>query len=214
MRYVFRDWVEYAYKSYGIAQIPEIDGSEYKKECDMILNKYQKANKKADIKGLMDKALLELKDELDNDKQSYLGEFYMRMNANFSGAGQFFTPHHIGIFMAEMSIGSGDDVDGLIKEKGYISTSDSSCGAGVLLLAFANVFEKKYPGYDLSDNVFLYGGDIDINCCYMTLLQLSLANLSGIICHGDSLDKNSKKPEYFTPAFLKSNLYELIFKKS
>ena len=50
--------------------------------------------------------------------------------------GQFFTPYDICRAMAAMNL--GEDLKSQIEEKGWVSVSDPACGAGALLLAFAN----------------------------------------------------------------------------
>ena len=72
----------------------------------------------------------------DNPKQDFLGDLYTSLNLHQHQKGQFFTPYHVCEFMAEVQLVG--DFETQVEQKGYISVSDSACGAGALLIAFAN----------------------------------------------------------------------------
>ena len=77
-----------------------------------------------------------IKTEKDCD---FLGELYMALELGNHWKGQFFTPYHLCRAMAKIN---SIDVEE-IKQKGYISVNDMACGAGALLIAYANEAEER-----------------------------------------------------------------------
>ena len=75
-----------------------------------------------------------------------------------SGRGSSFTPYDICRAMAAMNL--GEDLKSQIEEKGWVSVSDPACGAGALLLAFANECKRNHINYQTS--VFFVAQDIDV----------------------------------------------------
>ena len=70
-----------------------------------------------------------------NPDQDFLGELYMLCELGNDASGQFFTPYDVCRCMVEISGGS----DPAAENAGFFSVSDPACGAGALLIAFANL---------------------------------------------------------------------------
>lgn len=75
----------------------------------------------------------------ENPDQDFLGELYMACNLGNDHAGQFFTPYNVCQCMSEITY----DVPALLDGKGFIAVNDPACGAGALLLSFANICKPK-----------------------------------------------------------------------
>ena len=122
---------------------------------------------------------------LDVDpRQDFLGEVYHALNLQQHQKGQFFTPYHICEFMSEIQVG---DLEGQLEEKDYATVSDPACGAGAMLIAFANVALKHKVNYQ--QKVLFVAQDIDLTAVLMCYIQLSLLGCSAIVIRGDSLAK-------------------------
>lgn len=81
--------------------------------------------------------LFEVVAELERDQeQDFLGELFMALGLGNEWKGQFFTPYDI--CRAMSAITYGPDMAARIEKQGWISVSDPACGAGALLIAFAN----------------------------------------------------------------------------
>lgn len=134
-----------------------------------------------------------------NPEQDFLGEMYHRLNLQQHQKGQFFTPYHISHFMAEIN---AEGVEDVIAEKGFVSVSDSACGAGAMLVAYANVLRSK--GINYQTQALLVAQDIDRTAALMCYIQLCLCGCSGCVIIGDSLLRPGFHPDndiWFTPLF-------------
>lgn len=136
----------------------------------------------------------------DNPKQDFLGNLYTALNLNQHQKGQFFTPYHICEFMAEVQ--NGGDLKAEVEKKGFISVSDPACGAGALLIAFAN--SAKAHGVNYQEKVLFVAQDIDATAAKMCYIQLTLLGCSACVIIGDSLVKPGFHPDnevYYTPMY-------------
>lgn len=117
--------------------------------------------------------------------EDILGEIFTQEGLGNSRLGQFFTPFHISDFMANVVIGEKENIEQIIEEKGYISLSEPTCGAGGMILAVAKVLKEK--GINYQEKLLVHAVDISELCVYMTYVQLSLYGIPGIVYCGDSI---------------------------
>lgn len=117
----------------------------------------------------------------ENPEQDFLGELFMGLGLGSHWNGQFFTPYHIGHFMA---IASLETVDITAEQKGYVGILDPCCGAGVLLIAARNVLASKNIG---PLQALYVAQDIDVTAALMCYIQLSLLGCAGYVVVGNSL---------------------------
>lgn len=144
----------------------------------------------------------------ENPDQDFLGELYMACNLGNDHAGQFFTPYNVCQCMSEITY----DVPALLDGKGFIAVNDPACGAGALLLSFANICKRK--GINYQEKVLFVAQDIDYTVGLMCYIQLSLMGCAGYVVIGNTLinpctayDKKGLLPAgdperiWFTPLF-------------
>ena len=125
--------------------------------------------------------------------QDFLGDIYMEIGMGNARAGQFFTPYHVCRLMAKV----GGDINGdAIRERGYITVYDPCCGASGLLIAYAEHFREG--GFNPQTQLAAYAEDIDITCCRMSYVQLSLLGIPARVRHMDSLS-NEVWAQWVTP---------------
>ena len=135
----------------------------------------------------------------DNPEQDFLGKLYHRIGLEQEQKGQFFTPYHICEFMSEINY-AGDEMLDAKTGKKYITVSDPACGAGAMLIAFANTARKYKINYQ--DKVLFVAQDIDETAMLMCYVQLSLLGCNAAVIRGDSLAKPGFHPDndvWFTP---------------
>lgn len=121
-----------------------------------------------------------------NPDQDFLGDMYMAVGMGNEHAGQFFTPYSICKAMAKMT---APDIPGEIQKRGWLSVNDPACGAGALLVAFANECLLQNVNYQTS--VLFVAQDIDYIVGCMCYLQLSILGCPGYVKIGDTLARPS-----------------------
>lgn len=120
----------------------------------------------------------------ENPAQDFLGKLYMQFNLENKWHGQFFTPWHIAELMAKMLV--GDNLKEKIVSEGYISVNDPCCGAGCMLIAFANICKDDLK-VNYQKDVLFVGQDIDPVVAKMCYIQISLLGCPGYVVIGNSL---------------------------
>ena len=171
-----------------------------------IINKYTSKEQEALIE--MFKLVILAFEE--NPEQDFLGEMYHHLKLHQHQKGQFFTPYHICHFMSELNF-SDNDMKDKLDEKGYITVNDPACGAGALLIAFANVCRQHKINFQ--EKVLFIAQDIDLTAALMCYIQLSLLGCNAVIIVGNSLLKPNFHPDnevWLTPMYF---LNEWRFKK-
>lgn len=118
--------------------------------------------------------------------QDFLGELYMALELGNQHAGQFFTPYCVCKAMAAMTSG---DLKAQIEQKHWISVNDPACGAGALLVAFANECIQQHVNYQTS--VLFVAQDVDMIVGCMCYIQLSLLGCPGYVVIANTLTNPS-----------------------
>lgn len=142
-----------------------------------------------------------------NPDQDFLGELYMTCELGNDHAGQFFTPYSVCQAMSEISFDPAR-----FEDKGFVSVNDCACGAGALLVSFANACKRHDINYQ--QKVMFVAQDIDYTVGLMCYIQLSLMGCPGYVVIDDTLinpttayDKKGLLPAgpperiWFTPLF-------------
>ena len=120
----------------------------------------------------------------DDPEQDFLGELYMCLGLGSDHAGQFFTPYHLCEFMSAVTT-PAEEFQQKIGDRGWVAVCDPTCGAGALLVAFANECRKK--GINYQTDVLFVAQDIDYIVGMMCYLQMSLLGMPGYVVIGDTL---------------------------
>ena len=140
----------------------------------------------------------ELVEEMNKGFNDVLGSLFMELGLGSKTTGQFFTPYHI----AQATAGAlfdKEQIDKQIKEKGYISLLELSCGGGAMVIALAEEMHKR--GYNPQKQLVVECNDLDVKGVYMTYVQLSLYGIPAVVNHADSLTL-SKYDTFKTPAYI------------
>lgn len=120
----------------------------------------------------------------DCPDQDMLGELFMALNLGNEWKGQFFTPYDICRMMASIT---STDIKTRIAQDGWISVNDCVCGAGALLIAFANECRRPEVDINYQASVLFVAQDIDMTAGLMCYIQLSLLGCPGYVIIADSL---------------------------
>jgi N-6 DNA Methylase len=112
----------------------------------------------------------------------FLGQVVVDLELRNDHMGQFFTPYDVSRMMAEMTF---DTVDEIIAEQGFVSVLEPACGAGGMIIAAADVIERK--GFDIGRQLYVDATDLSPMCFKMSYLQASLRGIPATIRRGNSL---------------------------
>ena len=137
----------------------------------------------------------------ENPEQDFLGSLYHRLELQQEQKGQFFTPYDISRFMAEIQFAGRNEKEEL-EQNGYISVNDPACGAGAMLIAFANATKRN--GLNYQKQVLFVAQDIDHTAAMMCYIQLSLLGCPAVVIIGDTLVKPMFHPDnevWYTPFY-------------
>lgn len=165
---------------------------EREKEYLQIAEKYGKNNMTK-----FTKMLAMLVETLETDMSDVLGDIYMRAGLGNKNTGQFFTPYHVSVACAEMSIPK-DIPDGTL------TINEPSCGGGGMVIAAADVLKKR--GINYQKRMDVVAQDLDWKGVYMCYVQLSLLGVKATVVRGDTLQEpypSAGRPEkciFRTPA--------------
>ena len=118
----------------------------------------------------------------DDPEQDFLGTLYSTLGLTNKQLGQVFTPYHIAELMARLV---HEKYIAIINEKGFAAVADPCCGAGVMLIATANVARKNDVNYQ--SHMFFYAQDIDFTVAMMCYISLSLLGCTGYVGVGNTL---------------------------
>lgn len=118
----------------------------------------------------------------DNPEQDFLGDIFSSLNLHNEWRGQFFTPYHVGELMAKIN---SENLAEELAGKECITVSDCCCGAGCLLVAYAN--EARKAGVDFQHRIIFVAQDVDYTAALMCYIQLSLLGCKAVVKIGDSI---------------------------
>lgn len=125
----------------------------------------------------------------------FLGQVVVELELPSQRMGQFFTPYDVSRMMAEMTF---DTVDEIIAEQGFVTVQEPACGAGGMIIAAADVIERK--GCDIGRQLYVDATDISPLCFRMSYLQASLRGIPAVIRRGNTLSGEVFEAAV-TPAF-------------
>ena len=123
----------------------------------------------------------------------FLGSVFMQLELGDKYRGQFFTPWDVSRMMAQLQLG---DVDETMVKKPFISLSEPACGAGCMILAFADVLNQA--GYASHRHLWVSATDVDPLAAGMAYIQLSLCGVAGEVVIGNSL-RDERRRVLYTP---------------
>lgn len=153
----------------------------------------------------------------DNPDQDFLGEMYMALEFGSSSAGQFFTPYSV-CRMTASAVTDFARLQERIAQEGFVSVTDPACGAGALLMAFANAARAESINYQTQ--CLFIAQDIDFTVGCMCYIAMSLMGCPGYVVIGDTLcnpnvtwDRRGLLPVddcsriWYTPMFMATELW-------
>jgi type I restriction-modification system DNA methylase subunit len=143
--------------------------------------------------------------ENSGQPEDILGKVYESLSLNNKKSGQYFTPSEICDLMAE--IAPYDDSI-LFNKYGFVTVSDSSCGSGNTLIAFAKRLINL--GHNPAYTMYAEGIELNRTTALMSYIQLSLWNVPATIFVGNTISMDLQQ-RWHTPAYYMYGwLYKLL----
>lgn len=176
---VFEDFLYMSASAFSNA-IDKVHYEEREKEYLRRINKYSKEDQ-----ALFPKLLSELVMCFERGgPNDYLGRLFMDLDLGNKFKGQFFTPYPVSKLMTSMIL-SKESIEKAVKEKGYITLSEPTCGSGGMIIAAYEVISnlKLNPQQVLR----VTSQDIDFKAVLMTYIQTTLLGIDNTVILGDTL---------------------------
>lgn len=188
---VFRDFAEMAALAVQNAflRCPDLE-----KEYLTIAGRYQ-----PDDVNRMSQLLACLTGALECRPGDFLGQIFMELEIGSDHMGQFFTPYHVSVLMAQLTAG---DVLSQLEHKPFITLQEPAVGAGSMVIAFAEVLAEQ--GINYQDKLFASCMDIDATAAHMCYLQLSLLGIPAEVMTGNTLTLDVRRT-FRTPLWYVGN---------
>lgn len=144
--------------------------------------------------------LLALTEEGLREPCDFLGEVAGELGALSDWHGQFFTPYSLARMMAEMTLGSREELQAIVDAKGVVDLGEPACGAGAMVLAVADVVDAR--GLDASRHLRVLAVDVSDSARRLAYVQLACRGVPAAVVHGSSLTLETFSEEV-TPAMLR-----------
>lgn len=165
-----------------------------------------KRYKKSEIETITEMFAAMVQEFERNPWQDFAGQMYMELQISNKNTGQFFTPYSVCGLAARIT-GDHESLKQSVKDKGWYCIYDCACGGGAMLIAGCEQADNEFHRLDWRNHVMCNANDIDIVCCCMCYVQLSLIGVAGIVTQSDALKQACvdwyKEPEkvWFTPMY-------------
>ena len=128
----------------------------------------------------------------------FLGEVAGELGALNEHLGQFFTPYNLSKMMARL-LYSPDEIKKLIDDKRYILLGEPACGAGGMVLAFAEMLQEQ--GYHVPMRLLVHAVDVSPPAYYMSYIQFTLKGIPALVVLGNSLTLEVRSSALTMPAY-------------
>lgn len=102
---------------------------------------------------------------LEAEPRDFLGEVFGELELGNAARGQFFTPSELCRVMASLTVGTADELQVLVEQRGYIRVHEPASGAGAMLIAFAEEFAAR--GFSRSRQMHVVAIDVDRRAALM-----------------------------------------------
>lgn len=139
-----------------------------------------------------------LLEALEEGPDDVLGELFGALELGNAARGQFFTPYELCKAMAGLAV-SKDGIAELIAERGYVSLQEPACGAGAMVIGFAEAMRGH--GFNPQQQLHVTAIDVDRRAALMCYLQLSLLHIPAVVVVGNTITLEVRE-QWFTPAHI------------
>ena len=143
----------------------------YKDKSDKALDeKYRYAVKRytEEERKQLSKLFVLVVEALEQKSYDFLGTVFMNLDLGDQYRAQFFTPTPVARTMAEIVL---NQCDRLIKQRGFITLQEPTCGSGVMVIESYNFLARQ--GFNPQQNMWVQARDIDFTAAMMCYISLA-----------------------------------------
>jgi hypothetical protein len=146
---------------------------------------------------------------LEIKHHDFLGEMFMELELGSKWHGQFFTPYHLCLLMAELTVSKEQLPYHLcllmaeltvskeqFENDNIVSVNEPAVGAGAMVIALCDHLRNLKINYQRQLKIITQ--DTDYIACCMCYIQLSLLGCSAVIIHGNTLTLECRN-YWYTP---------------
>lgn len=136
---------------------------------------------------------------LEAAPQDILGATFHELELHNKAKGQFFTPYELCQMMAKINVGTAEDLQAIIDQRGYITAQEPAVGAGATIIALAEAIKEL--GINYQQHLHVTAIDIDPRAVHMAYVQFSLMHIPAHVIVGDTLRLEFRE-DWYTPAHI------------
>jgi len=126
----------------------------------------------------------------------FLGELFMHLELSSHWQGQFFTPFHLSLMMAQTNT---QDMEESLITREFVTVSEPACGSGGMIIALARALIDK--GVNYQQVIHVSAVDVSSTAAYMAYIQLSLLHVPAVVYVGNTLSMEMREA-FKTPAHI------------
>lgn len=136
---------------------------------------------------------------LEAEPTDVLGRSFMELEMGSDAHGQYFTPYSVCQLIAQLAIEDDGKLQRIIARRGYVSVSEPACGAGAMLIAFAE--ELRARGHNPQRQMYASAMDVERRAALMCYVQLSLLGIPAEVIVGNALSLEIRE-RWYTPMYV------------
>ena len=110
----------------------------------------------------------------------FLGEVFMELELGNKWKGQFFTPYHVCVLMAELTFNKNDFADGRV-----ITLNEPAVGGGAMVIAMCDHLTNERINFQKQLKITCQ--DVGYTAVCMCYIQLSLIGCNAVVVHANTL---------------------------
>lgn len=152
-----------------------------------------------DVVAMFPQVMAELVSGLELERGDLLGALFHDLELHNTARGQFFTPYTVSRMMAEVTLGSPQELMALMEKRGFVTAMEPACGAGSMVIGLADAMEAA--GINYQRHLHVTAVDIDPRAIHMAYAQLSLLHVPAHLIVGNSLSLEVRE-HWYTPAHI------------
>lgn len=159
-----------------------------------IVGKYER-----DVIETFPRILAELAMALEETRGDVMGAVFGALELHNTARGQFFTPDSVCRLMAEINVGSAEELKATVAETGFVTIMEPAVGAGAMVIHLVEAMLER--GVNYQQHAHVVAVDVDPRAVHMAYVQFSLLHIPAVLIIGNSITLEERE-HWYTPAHI------------